>query len=91
MLHWQYYTMSSIPLLRQRAMSSASPTLTLETLTALEYEWFIRFKWEHPASPHVMQQMMAQQFGEARAEELVVFFSKTPIPRQQGEWRRRMH
>jgi hypothetical protein len=38
-----------------------------------------------------MQQLMAQSFGAARAEELVIFFEKTAIPARPCEWRRRMH
>jgi hypothetical protein len=73
------------------ARKSASPTLSLTTLSPAEREWFLRFKWEHPASPAAMQLMMAKSFGAYRALELVIFFEKTAIPARPGEWRRRMH
>ena len=67
------------------------PALTLDTLDPAERDWFRVFKWERPASPAAMQQLMAQSFGARRAEELVIFFEKTAIPARPGEWRRRMH
>jgi hypothetical protein len=69
----------------------ASPALTLAALSHAEREWFLRFKWERPASPAAMQHMMAESFGAHRAQELVIFFEKTAIPARPGEWRRRMH
>ncbi len=87
--------MLTIPLLRwprQRpAPLAAAPRLTLDTLSPAERDWFHVYKWERLASPSTMQQMMAQSFGAARAEELVIFFEKTAIPARPGEWRRRMH
>jgi hypothetical protein len=65
--------------------------ITLDTLSPAERDWFRVFKWARPASPAVMQHRMAQSFGAARAEELVIFFEKTAIPARPGEWRRRMH
>ena len=69
----------------------SDPPLTLDTLSPAEQDWFRVFKWERPASPSAMQHMMAQAFGAARAEELVIFFEKTAIPARPDEWRRRMH
>ena len=65
--------------------------ISLESLTPVEHEWFYVFKWERPASPATMQQIMARTFGVLRAKELVVFFETTAIPARPGEWRRRMH
>ncbi len=87
--------MLTLPLLRwprQRlAPLAAAPRLTLDSLSSAERDWFRVFKWERPASPSAMQHMMAQDFGAARAEELVIFFEKTAIPARPGEWRRRMY
>jgi len=87
--------MLTIPLLRWPRQHAAhvtpDPQLTLDMLSPAERDWFRVFKWERPASPSAMQHMMAQMFGTARAEELVIFFEKTAIPARPGEWRRRMH
>ncbi len=85
--------MFSLPLphLRRSPVSLPNFTLTLDTLSPAERDWFRVFKWERPASPSMMQQMMAKSFGAVRAEELVIFFEKTAIPARPGEWRRRMH
>ena len=79
------------PWARKQAPRPIGPTLAWETLTPAEREWFRVYKWERPASPSAMQQMMAQSFGPRRAEELVIFFEKTAIPARPGEWRCRMH
>jgi hypothetical protein len=87
--------MLTLPLLRWPRQRPAqvinAPRLTLATLSPAERDWFRVFKWERPASPSTMQQLMAQSFGAARAEELVIFFEKTAIPARPCEWRRRMH
>ena len=80
-----------LPRLRRPSVPASLPALTLDTLSPAERDWFRVFKWERPASPAVMQHMMAQSFGAARAEELVIFFEQTAIPARPGEWRRRMH
>ena len=85
--------MFGLPLPRLRRQRTPVPisVITLDTLSPAERDWFRVFKWARPASPAVMQQQMAQSFGAARAEELVIFFEKTAIPARPGEWRRRMH
>ena len=80
-----------LPRLRRPPIPAPSSVLTLYTLSPAERDWFRVFKGARPASPAVMQQRMAQSFGAARAEELVIFFEKTAIPARPGEWRRRMH
>lgn len=84
-------SLTSLTGLLPLARKAAPPTLALTTLSPLERDWFLRFKWERPASPSTMQRMMAESFGPHRAQELVIFFEKTAIPARPGEWRRRMH
>ena len=67
--------------------------LSVETLTAQEMQWLLRYKRDRVGSqsPAQVRAEMISVFGAGRAVELVAVFERAAIPARPGEWRRRMH
>ncbi len=69
------------------------PALAAEPIPPDLIPLFLYYKRDRVGleSPAAVQSRLTQQFGPARARELIALFETTAIPARPHEWRRRMH